>query len=94
MEYGKNEQLCNQSHPIEKPAVCNEELNMKEEDEGSRMDVSFCSSNSEIFCQEEIYLLDPIEEKDDISADTHKRNQVINSEILNEVIDISFENCH
>ena len=65
--------LCNQSQPLEKPAVCNEELNNKEEDGGSQMDVSFCFSSSEIFCQEEIYLLDPIEEMNDVSAE-HIKN--------------------
>ena len=38
---------------------------------GSQMDVSFCFSNSEIFCQEEIYLLDPIEEMNDVSAEAY-----------------------
>ena len=54
-------QVCNQSQPLEKPAVCNEELNNEKEYGGSQMDVSFCFSNSEIFCQEEIFLPDPTE---------------------------------
>ena len=45
------------------PTVCNEELNQREEDEGSPMDVSFGFSNSKFFCQEEIFWLDPIEKK-------------------------------
>ena len=64
--------LCNQSQPLEKPAVCNEELNNEEEDGGSQMDVSFCFPNSEIFCQEEIYFLNPIEEMNDVSSEAYK----------------------
>ena len=86
MEDEKDEQLCNQSHTIEKPAVCHEELNRKEEDEGSQMDVSFCFPNSEIFCQEEIYLLDPIKEKDEISTNTHQENHFFYSENLNDIL--------
>ena len=47
-------------------------MNNEEEDEGSQMDVSFWSSNSEIFCQEEIYLLDSIEEMNDVFAEAYK----------------------
>ena len=43
------------------------------------MDVSFCFSISEFFCQEEIFFLDPIEERNDISIEAHKENQVVNS---------------
>ena len=55
-------QLFNQSQPLEKTALCNEELNNEEEDGGSQMDVSFCFSNSEIFCRKEFCLLDHVEE--------------------------------
>ena len=72
-------QLCNQSQPLEKPAVSNEKLNNEEEDGGSQMDVSFCFSNSEIFCQEEICLLDSIERQNDISFEMHEKNQVVHS---------------
>ena len=72
MDDEHEEQLCNLSQPIEKPAVCNEELNNREEEEGSQMDVTFCFSNSEFFCEEEIYLLDPIEEMNDVSAESYK----------------------
>ena len=71
-------QLCNQSQPLEKPVVCNE-LNNDEEDEGSQMDVSFCFSNPEIFCQKEICLLDPIEEMNDVSFNTYKEYEVLKS---------------
>ena len=57
MEDGKDEQLCNQSHTIEKPAVCHEELNSKEGDEGSQMDVSFCFLNSEFFVENKFVCL-------------------------------------
>ena len=46
MDDKQEEQLYNPSHPIEKPVVCYEELNNKEEGEGSQMHVPFCCSNS------------------------------------------------
>ena len=58
MDDKKEEQSCDQSQHLKKPVVCNEELNHKEEDEGSKWDVPLCFSNSEILCQEEIILLD------------------------------------
>ena len=87
-------QLCNQSYPLEKLAVCNEELNNEEEYEGSQMGVSFCFSHSEIFCQEEIYLLDPIEQMNDVFVEAYKEYEVLKSEILDEVVDVSPGNCH
>ena len=60
-----------------KQAVCDEELNNKEEDEGSQRDVPFCFSNSEIFCQEEIHLLDPIEEMNEVSDEAYKEYEVL-----------------
>ena len=39
-------------------------------------------------------MLDFIGEKNDISAKAYKEGEVFNSEILNEVVDISFENSH
>ena len=33
-------------------------------------------------------------EKDDIYAEAYKEGEVLNSEILNEMVDISFENSH
>ena len=50
MDDKKEEQLCNQSRPIEKLAICSKKLNNEEEDESSQMDVPFCFSNSEILC--------------------------------------------
>ena len=58
------------------------------------MDVSLCFSISEILWQEEIILLDSIEEHNDISFKTVEKNQVLNSKILNEVVDVSFTSCH
>ena len=58
------------------------------------MDVSFYFSNSEIFCQEEIYLLDLIEEMNVVSAEAYKEYEVLKPEILDEVVDISCGNCH
>ena len=46
--YGKQEEKsCDQFQHVQKPEVCNEELNHKEEDEGYKWKVSSCSSNSE-----------------------------------------------
>ena len=39
-------------------------------------------------------MLDSTGEKNDISAKAYKEGEVLNSEILNEIVDISFENSH
>ena len=39
-------------------------------------------------------MLDYIEEHNDISFETLEKNEVVNSENFNEVVDVSFENCH
>ena len=77
VEYENDEQHCNQSQHIEKPAVCDEELKYEEKEQGSQLDVSFCFSNSEIFCQEEIFFLDPIEKQNVISFEMHEKNEVV-----------------
>ena len=59
----------------------------QEEDQG-------CLSISEFLCQEEFISLDSFEEQNDIYFETHKENQIVNSEILNEVVSVSFKNCH
>ena len=69
-------------------------MNNEEEDGGSQMDVSFCFSNSKIFCQEEFYLLNPIEEMNDVFAEAYKEYEVLKSEILDEVVDVSPGSCH
>ena len=79
MDDEREGQLCNLSHPLEKPAVCNQELNNKEEDGGSQMDVSFCFSNSEIFCRREVCLLDHVEEWSGISFEMYEKNEVVKS---------------
>ena len=38
-------------------------------------------------------MLDSIKEHNDISFEILERNQVLNSDILDEEVDISFENC-
>ena len=50
-----------------------------EGDEGSQIDVCFCFSNSEIFCQEELYFPASIGEKTNVSAETYKEDEVFNS---------------
>ena len=42
----KEEKSSDQSQNVDIPAVCNEELNHKEEDGGSQMNISSCFSNS------------------------------------------------
>ena len=58
------------------------------------MDVSFCFSNSEFFCQKEVCLLDHVEERSGISFKMHEKNEVVKSEILNEYVDVLVEDCH
>ena len=75
--------------------VCNEALDHKERGEGSQINSSLNLSHSSISSQEEgVYLLDYIEEQNDISFRVLGKNEVLNSEILNEIVDISFENSH
>ena len=35
-----------------------------------------------------------LKKQNDASFEIHEKNQVINSEILNEVVDVLFKNCH
>ena len=60
---------------------------MLEEKEGSKWEISLCPLNSEII------LPGSIKEHNDISFEILERNQVLNSEILYEEVDVSFENC-
>ena len=50
-----------------------------------------CSSNSDFLCLEELISLDFIEY---IPYEMQERNQVLSSDILNEVVDVSFTSCH
>ena len=80
---------------MEKSVVCNEALDHKERGEGSQINAYLNLSHSSISSQEEgVYLLDYVEEQNDISFEVLEKNEVVNSEILNEVADISFENSH
>ena len=75
--------------------VCNEELDFKEIGKGFQINASLNLSNSSISSQEEGFcLLDSIGEKNDISTEAYKEGEVLNSEILNEIVDISFEISH
>ena len=56
------------------------------EEEGSKWDISLCFSNLEIT------LLDSIKEHNGISFEMLERNHVLNFDILDEEVDISFEN--
>ena len=63
-------------------------MDHQEEEDDSKWDISLCFSDSEII------LLDSIEKHNDIPFETLGRNKVLNSEILDEEVDVSFENCH
>ena len=60
------------------------------EDEGPKWDVSSCSLNSEFSCQEEFISIDFMK---DILCEMHENNQVLNSGIFNEIVDISCTSC-
>ena len=80
---------------MDKSVFCNEALDHKERGEGSQINASFNLSHSEISSHKEgLGLLDSVGEKDDISAEAYKEGEVLNSEILNEMVDISFEISH
>ena len=52
----------------------------------------FNLSHSKISSHKEgLCLIDYVGEKDDISAKAYKEGEVLNSEILNEIVDISFK---
>ena len=91
----QDDQLCNQSQHVKKPAVYDEELNHKEGDEDSQWNASLNLSNLGISSQEkEFCSFDFIEENNDISFETSGRNQNLKFDISNEVFDVSFENDH
>ena len=62
----------------EEPEVCNNSLDHLEDDEGLKWGIALC------FLKSEIIFFDSIEEHDDILFETLERNQVLNSEILDE----------
>ena len=62
-------------------------MNHQEEDQGSL-------SISEFLCQEGFCSLDSFEEQNNNSFETHEENQVLNSEISNEVMGVPFEIFH
>ena len=67
VEDDEGEQSCIQSQLMEKSVVCNEALDHKEGGEGSQISVSLNLSHSSISSQEEgVYLLDYVEEQNDI----------------------------
>ena len=79
---------------MKEPIVCNKQRDYKEGDEDSQRDVSLNLSNSEMFCQDDIFLLNLVEEQNDIPLEALESNGVVNVEILNEVADISLKNNH
>ena len=90
----KEEKSCHQSQYVKERTVCNNQRDHKEGDEDSQWNVSLNISNSEMFCQEDIFLLNLVEEKNDIPLEVLENNGVVNVEISNEVADISLKNNH
>ena len=66
---------------------CNNGLDHQEEEEDSKWDISLCFSDSKII------LVDSMGKHNDISFKTLGRNQVLNSGIFNEIVDISCTSC-
>ena len=58
------------------------------------MSFSSCLSISESLCQEGSISLDSFKEHNNYYFETHEENQVLNSEISNEIVDVPFEICH
>ena len=75
--------------------VCNEALDHRERVEGSQLNSSFNLSHPKISSHEEGWCV-PVStgENNDISVEAYKEGEVLNSEILNEIVDISFEKNH
>ena len=63
----------------------------KEGDEESQWDISLNLFDSEMFCQELIFL---VEEQNDIPLEVLENNGVVNIEISNKVADISLKKNH
>ena len=92
VEDDEDEQSCSQSQLMEKLVVCNGALDQKERGGGFQINASFNLSHSSISSQEEgVYVLDYVEEQNDTLFEVLEKNEVVNSKILNEVADISFE---
>ena len=79
VEDDEDEQSCSQSQLMEKSMVCNEALDHKERGEGCQINASLNISHSSISSQEEgVYLLDYVEEQNDISFEVLEKNEVLN----------------
>ena len=74
MEDEKNEQTCNQSQQVETSVVCDEEMKHKERDENTQWDASLNISNSETFCQENMFFLNPVKKQNDIPLEVLEKN--------------------
>ena len=74
--------------------MCNKQRDHKEGDEDSQWNDSLNLSNSKTFCQEDIFLLNLVEEQNDVPLKVLENNGVADVEILNEVADISLKNNH
>ena len=75
--------------------VFNEALDHKERGEGSQIIASFNLSHPKISSLEGGWCVpDSAGGKNDISAEAYKEGKVLNSENLNEIVDISFEISH
>ena len=91
----REEQSCNPSLLINTSGVCDEKLGHKEGDNSSQINAFFYFSPSRISSHGGILcLLDSIEEKYDLHVEEYKKGEVLVPEVLNERVDISFENSH
>ena len=69
--------------------VCNKVLDHKAIGEGSQINVSLSPSYSEISSHKEgLCWFDSVGKKSDVSTEAYKKGEVLNSEILNEMVDI------
>ena len=92
----EEEKSSSQSQLMGEPMVCNKVLDHIERGEGSQSNSSLSHSHSEFssFHKEGLCWLDSVGRKNNISVEACKEGEVLNSEILNEIVDMSFEISH
>ena len=89
IEDDEDEQSCSPSPLMDRSVVCNKASDYKERGEGSQINTFLKFSHSEISSHEEgLCVPDSAGEKNDMSAKAYKKGEVLNSEILNESVDI------
>ena len=87
------EYLCSPSLLIDASRICDEALGHKERGNSSQINSFFDFLLSGISpYREGLCLLDSVEEKDDPHAEAYKEGEDLALEVLNERVDVSFEN--